>query len=160
MLITRENIGKLIMETAFPPKNTPEVHRFFIPGWLLKELYTGKYEHLDDGVVYIMEVPKELEPAEIAEEHSPTIHLSKVLPGLSTSDDGNVLYNILRKYIVEENPVHVSFADTTAMSTNCFEASFGRLIMEFGTDKFKEIVKPIEITKTKKEVIEYWIRNS
>lgn len=158
MIITRENIGKLIMETAFPPKNTPEVHRFFIPGWLLKELYTGKYEHLDDGVVYIMEVPKELEPAEIAEEHSPTIHLSKILPGLSLSSEGDILFKILQKYFVNKNPVSVSFADTKGMSTNFFISSFGRIIGKFGLEQFNNLVKLIDISETKKEAINNLIR--
>lgn len=67
MVITKESIGKLIAETAFPSKNNPKVRRFSIPGWLLKELYGKRYEHLEDKVVYIVHIPKELLSVESTE---------------------------------------------------------------------------------------------
>lgn len=159
MVITRESIQKLIIETAFPSNNTPEVHRFSIPGWLLKELYGKRYEHLDDEVIYTVHIPKELLPVEPAVDNKPTVHLSKILPGMSLSSEGDLLYRILQKYFESDKTISVSFADTKAMSTNFFLSSFGRLIGEYGLEQFKKIVNPIEISKTKKEAIDYLIRN-
>ena len=128
MIITRENIEKLIVETAFPPRSTPKEQGFRTPGWLLKELYGKKYEHLDDEVVYIVRIPIEPLPAEPVDDSNPTVHLSKILPGLSLSSEGDILFKILQKYFVNKNPVSVSFADTKEMSTNFFMTSFGRII--------------------------------
>lgn len=86
-----------------------------------------------------------------------TIILSKQLNGTSTNDDGRNLKNILMQYFINNEKVRISFKDTTPMSSSFFNSSFGDLINEFGIDKFRNIIQPVDIKLSHMNLIKKYI---
>lgn len=86
-----------------------------------------------------------------------TIYLKDTVAGTGTNAEGFSLYILLKTYFDTNEVVFVSFANTTAMSSSFFNSSFGELIEKYGLNKFREIVRPTEITKSQMELIRKYI---
>jgi len=86
-----------------------------------------------------------------------TLRINEIVSGTSTNADGLSLRLKLQPFFKSNEPVHLSFAESFAMSTSFFNSSFGELIDEFGIDKFKAIVKPTEITKSNYDLVKKYI---
>jgi len=82
-----------------------------------------------------------------------TIKIKDLNIGTSTNMDGCALKLVLTPYFEIENPVYVSFRETTPMSSSFFNSSFGELIDNYGYEKFKKIVVVSDITKSHFELI-------
>lgn len=86
-----------------------------------------------------------------------TIYLKQQIEGTSTNIEGVSLKSLLQAYFNNNERVQVSFKETTPMSSSFFNSSFGELIDEYGYDKFRKIVVPVDITKTHMSLIKRYI---
>lgn len=62
-------------------------------------------------------------------------------PAAITSKKGEMLYDVLRQYIDEQNAVILSFEGLESCTTGFINTSIGKLYMDFGTEKVSPIVK-------------------
>lgn len=85
------------------------------------------------------------------------IKIIDVVHGTYSNADGVSLYCALVPYFQQDLAINLSFSGLGPMSSSFFNSSFGSLIEEFGINKFKQLIKPVEITRSQGEAFRRYI---
>lgn len=81
------------------------------------------------------------------------IIINNIVKNTYINSEGEKLYYALFDFMRNNQKVEISFVGLTPMSTSFLNSSVGALIDEFGVEKFKSLVKPVEITKSQAETL-------
>lgn len=87
------------------------------------------------------------------------IVIKNIVDNTYINSEGDKLYISLLPFFRNNERVDVSFVDLTPMSSSFLNSSIGVLIEEFGFAKFKNIIRPVEITKSHADVLSFYIKS-
>lgn len=86
-----------------------------------------------------------------------SIIINNVIGGSYSSMDGYSLYCILKPYFATGEGLVISMHGFSAMSSSFFNSSFGALIEENGIDKFRNIIKFVDLTNSQARLISRYL---
>ena len=85
------------------------------------------------------------------------IRLSDIVTETYSNSAGYRLYNELRNYVSLNSPVELSFLGSTPPSSSFLNSSFGTMIEEFGLEKFKALIKPVDLSSSQASMLRHYI---
>lgn len=85
------------------------------------------------------------------------IIISNIVDNTYTNSEGYKLFIALQKHFEEGVRVDVSFVNLTPTSTSFLNSSIGSIIETYGVDKFYELVRPVQITRSHADILRKYI---
>ncbi len=85
------------------------------------------------------------------------IRLTDIVTETYSNSAGHQLYVELKNYVSQDSPVELSFFGATPPSSSFLNSSFGVMIEEVGLEKFKVLIKPVEISSSQASMLRHFI---
>jgi len=85
------------------------------------------------------------------------IRLTDIITETYSNSAGHQLYIELKNYVSQDSPVELSFFGATPPSSSFLNSSFGVMIEEVGLEKFKVLIKPVEISSSQASMLRHFI---
>lgn len=85
------------------------------------------------------------------------IKLNDIVTETYSNSAGYKLYIELKSYVSQGSPVELSFLGSTPPSSSFLNSSFGTMIEEFGLERFKALIKPVDISSSQATMLRHYI---
>lgn len=85
------------------------------------------------------------------------IRLTDIVTETYSNSAGYKLFLELKRYVSDNSPVELSFLGSTPPSSSFLNSSFGSLIEEIGMERFKSLIKPIELSSSQASMLKHYI---
>jgi hypothetical protein len=85
------------------------------------------------------------------------LRLCEIVTETYSNSAGYKLYLELRSYVSKDSPVELSFLGSTPPSSSFLNSSFGTIIQEFGLERFKALIKPVDISSSQASMLRHYI---
>jgi len=85
------------------------------------------------------------------------IYVKQVSHDTYSNSSGYQLFVILDKHFKDNSRVDVSLKNATPMSSSYLNSSIGELITLYGFDKFKSVVKFVDVTPSHAEILKSYL---
>lgn len=85
------------------------------------------------------------------------IRLTDIVTETYSNSAGYKLYIELKSFVSQNSPVELSFLGSTPPSSSFLNSSFGTMIDEFGFDRFKALVRPVDISSSQASMLRHYL---
>lgn len=85
------------------------------------------------------------------------IRLTDIVTETYSNSAGYKLFLELKRYVSDNSPVELSFLGSAPPSSSFLNSSFGSLIEEIGMERFKSLIKPIELSSSQASMLKHYI---
>ena len=87
------------------------------------------------------------------------IFLKDIVADTYTNASGLTLFVCLKNYIESKNEIHLSFKDSTPVSSSFLNSSIGELIIVYGFDKLKTYIKITDLTASQATILRNYLKS-